>query len=35
MAFDFKKLSHHQSEEDLITVTDQNMNVINPIMSKQ
>lgn len=28
MVFDFKKLNYRQSTEDLITVTDRNMNVI-------
>jgi hypothetical protein len=29
MVFDFRKLTHRQSTEDLITVTDKNINVIN------
>lgn len=30
MVFDFKKLTYRQSIENLIIVTDQNINVINP-----
>lgn len=29
IVFNFKKLTYHQSTEDLIIVTDQNINVIN------
>lgn len=29
MIFDFKKLTYHQSTEDIIIVADQNINVMN------